>query len=103
MTPLDLAREISDDPRERRELTATLRLMCAKQITELPDLDRDYTWFRINEYVVLRLGYVMAAHHELTAALQRQLTQRVLRQQSQEALRTPHTPRSLPRRTPSRG
>lgn len=53
---------------------------------KLIEVDRDETWWRINEYVDKRLGEIMAIKTELNRALQRDRKKRVLRQERFERI-----------------
>ena len=99
MTPSDMANEIAQgDPSLYRDALRTLRLWLNVQITELPDLDRDFVWDRIEAYVTQQLGYTMAAKDELNRLLSRQRAKRQSRLIEQRGLGAASAPSSLPRR-----
>lgn len=99
MTPADMANEIAQGDRAIfRDVLDTLRRWQDIQITELPDLDRDFVWDRIEAYVTQQLGYTMAAKDELTRLMSRQRAKRQSRLIEQRGLGNASAPRSLPRR-----
>lgn len=101
MRPIDLAREIgAGDPALTRTVRETLETWINKPADKLPDVDRDWVWFKILEYIDQQYGYLMAAKHELNVLLHRQRVSRAKRQLGPDDLDGGQSVQHLPRRRP---
>lgn len=79
MRPKDLAKRIGVK-------FSDIELLLGYERSDLVEMDRDETWFLIQDYVNKKLGSLMAIRAEMEAALQKDKVARVLRVERAKAL-----------------